>query len=124
MRRTEIEMKKNFLLMGLTLRVEDFVTIEQVVEQQLWGFLSEGVETIVETFFWSTLLFSKAYTPTLFASWVSFLLPIWLCEISTKWAFWLTPSKRSTLYTSSILGMRLPNWNQVTSEFRCLWNKQ
>ena len=52
--------------MGLTLRVEDFVTIEQVVEQQLWGFLSEGVETLVETFFWSTVLFSKAYTLTLF----------------------------------------------------------
>ena len=34
--------------MGLTLRVEDFVTIEQVVEQQLWGFLSEGVETLVK----------------------------------------------------------------------------
>ncbi|RIB01274.1 hypothetical protein C2G38_2231364 [Gigaspora rosea] len=73
--------------MGLTLRVEDFVTIEQVVEQQLWGFLSENVETLVETYFWSTVLFSKAYTLILLTIWITSLPPLWLCEISTNALF-------------------------------------
>ena len=41
-----------------------------------------------------------------------------------KWEKQLTPSKRSTMFISSKLGMRLPSLSQVTSGFRFLRNKQ
>src|SRR5260363_216166 len=37
-----------------------------------------------------------------------FLAPLAFSKFQQKWVIWLTPSKRSALFTSSKLGMRLP----------------
>jgi hypothetical protein len=79
----EIELKKNSPF-GFDSPVEDSGTIEDVVEPKTLKFLSKGVETLVEAYFWLNIIFCIAYTLSVLYKLVLPVLSFGFFEISPK----------------------------------------